>query len=191
MTSKIALVIIVTLSIAIIAPTAYAELNPTDQRWKTVCNNKATDGKFSFADFSCAVNIYKMYHDIITLFENADTLNDQVTDMNHRLQVLEGAVPPPEAGDPLVVFVTPDTISKGESFTVYGHVDRIEQNWVDFAIYDSAGERVQSFDIVTLQNGGFYPPAIMPNNNWIVNGTYLIIATHGPHTEIVTIEYLG
>lgn len=117
--------------------------------------------------------------------------NSERADFDYRLQVLEGVVPPPQVGDPLVVNIFPDSITKGEKFTVYGHVDRVEQYWVDFVVYDPSGQRVQDFDFNTLQNGGFYPPAITPNDNWITIGTYTIIAEHGPHTETITIQYLG
>jgi hypothetical protein len=125
-----------------------------------------------------------MYYDIADLLTTT-------SDHEYRLQVLEGQIPPSEVGEPLTMFVIPDTLSIGEKFVVHGHVDRVEQSWVDFVIYDPNGEHVQSFDIETLQNGGYYPPAIVPNNNWSISGNYTIIATHGPHTETLTIQYLG
>lgn len=184
MTNKIVIAIIAVIAVAIIVPTAYAELKPTENRFNNMCANKVLDGKMTVHDYICAVNIYQMYYDIVELFSTT-------SDHEYRLQVLEGQVHPPQIGDPLTVTVIPDTISVGETFVVHGHVDRVEQSWVDFVVYDPSGQRVQSFDFETLQNGGYWPPAIEPNNKWIVSGNYTIIATHGPHTETVTIQYLG
>ena len=184
MTNKIALIAIAVIATIIIAPTAYAELFPTQDKFKSMCNNKANDGKITIHDYQCGVNIYQMYFDIAELFTTT-------SDHEYRLQVLEGKVPPPEIGDPLTMFVTPDTISTGENFVVYGHVNRMEQSWVDFVVYDPSEQVVQHFDFETLQNGGYYPPPIIPNSNWVVSGNYTIIATHGPHTENATIQYLG
>jgi len=184
MTNKITLTIIAVIATIIIAPTAYAELWPTQDRFNSMCNNKANDGKITIHDYQCGVNIYQMYFDIAELFTT-------ISDHENRLQILEGKVPPPQIGDPLTMFVIPDTISAGERFVVHGHVDRVEQSWVDFVIYNPNGIQIQAFDIETLQNGGYYPPAIVPNNNWNISGNYTITATHGPHSESVTIQYLG
>jgi len=115
--------------------------------------------------------------------------NAEIDDIETRLQVLEGIIPPPEETHPLVVILIPDSIDEGEKFTVYGHVNRIEQYWVDFTVYHPNGNPIQWFDINTLQNGGFYPPAISPNHKWNMNGTYTIIAEHGPHSTNSTIQY--
>lgn len=231
MTNKIAIVLVAILVTAITVPTAYAALNPTDERFDQVCYNKETDGKLTFADFSCAVNIYQMFHDINGLLFQVDTMDDtlngvehktdilnqrvnslqhaddkfqntitkikdnikssnaEIDDIESRLLVLEGKVMPPTV--PLTMHVMPDVISKDETFVVYGTANRVEQDWVDFAVYDPNGIQVQWFVIETLQNGGYFPSPITPSHKWITNGTYTITATHGEH-EIVnaTINYI-
>lgn len=124
-----------------------------------------------------------------TLSNSTAQINTTTDSLDKRLQVLEGKIPPPEIGDPLVVNVTPDSIVEGETFTVYGHVDRIEQYWVDFEVQNPNGTGIQWFGINTLQNGGFYPPAISPNDKWTMNGTYTILAKHGIHNSTNTIQY--
>lgn len=88
MTNKIAIVLVAILVTAITVPTAYAALTPTDEKWSQVCDNKKTDGKLNFADFSCAVNIYQMFHDINGLLVQVDTMNDTLNDIEHKTKIL-------------------------------------------------------------------------------------------------------
>lgn len=99
MTNKIAIILVAILVTAITVPTAYAvhdSLKPTDERWSQVCENKLTDGKATFADFSCAVNIYQMFHDINGLLVQVDTMDntlnvvvDKTSTLNKRVNGLQ------------------------------------------------------------------------------------------------------
>lgn len=100
------------LVIAITVPTAYAALNPTKERFGEACYNKETDGKPTFADFSCAVNIYQMYFDIISLFDKTDTLDSKIIKVKSQIDTL---------------FTKSDTLRNADKVTT-GKLNRVSNN---------------------------------------------------------------
>jgi len=196
MTNKIAIAIIAVLAISIIVPTVYAQQRDvTKEKYEFVCHNILKDDRKQWHEFGCTYfpEIWNWINELLAKTSELETsMNNtqtQVSDHEQRLQVLEGIIPPIDETHPLVVMLIPDSIVEGEEFTVYGHVNRIEQYWVDFTVYDPNENPIQWFSINTLQNGGFYPPAVSPNHNWKMNGTYTIIAEHGIHNATNTIQY--
>lgn len=171
MRNKIILAIIIT--IVVIIPVAFADLKPTENRFNTVCDNKLSDGKFSFADFSCAVNIYQMYFNIL--------------DIEHRLQVLEGRADPP-----LLAFTmeTPDSLKKGDTFTILGTADRLQGMTVNLHIFKPDGiTKVNEVHVNVLQSNTF----IMPYEStslWNVDGDYIVLAYHRTGNLNSTISFL-
>lgn len=197
MTYKIALasVLIMAIIVPTIIPSAYSMKSPTEENWYHTCNNKLNDDKFQFADYSCYVDIYKMWNDIVSLFDRMQSLENKISSLEgknnyleYRLQILEGTIEPPDVS--LTLNVSPEIITGDERFLIWGTANRMDQDWVDFEIYNPDGEIVQRLDLILLQGGGYFPVPVYPNYKWTTSGNYTIHAIHGEHeTVIKTIQY--
>lgn len=203
MTSKIAIALVAVLVIAIIVPTAYAQKLPQENKFYSNCEVRLSDDLWKFGDFSCIVDIYKMWYDIVSLFDRvgvleanqnqtslsaAESINTRLDDITYRLDIADGKIQPPYID--LSVSVYPnDTIIGKEKFDIRGTADRIEQYWVDFVFFNPDGISVQSESTNILPNNVYFTDVIRPNNNWNLNGTYTVQVTHGPHIENATIQY--
>lgn len=194
MTNKIAIAIIVSLVMVIIIPISYAELNPTEQKWYEICNKKEINEKYEFADFSCAVDIYQMYYDIISLLgitsdlqQSYNVLQQENNNLQQRLDVLEGKIPPPYTD--LTVNVYPKIVNRGESFSLVGTADRLEQFWVDYTFFNPNGEEIQHGHTEIVYSNVYDSHKFTPNIKWNTSGNYTVQVTHGTHVQNATIQF--
>lgn len=118
-----------------------------------------------------------------------DTIVTDVSDLDYRLQILEGKIQAPYVD--LTVNVHPDKISKGEKFTISGEADRMEQPWVDFSFYSPDGKKIQTEWTNLEPTNRYFSDVIEPNYKWTMIGDYRIEAIHGPHIENTIIQYIG
>lgn len=217
MVNKIAIAVIAVIAIAIIVPTAYAELKPTQEAWDNMCLNKEMDGKGTLADYTCAVDIYQMYYDlyaltnVIGLFnETLENITNQTSiatedisdlqnqhyktnakmdSLNERLQILEGKITAPDVK--LSVNVSPNVVSSGENFVIYGNATKLIDDKVYWVIYNPNGESVVAGSIPINFNNAYSSGYITPNYKWTMNGTHTMKMWLLSDLVSTTIEYLG
>jgi len=194
MTNKIIIALAGLLILTIIIPNAYAVRQPTEENWYITCENKLNDEKWQNAEYACFVDIYKMWHNIATLFDittniEADLNNTatKISDLQYRLDVLDGTIPAQDL--PFTVNVYPTSISKGENFRIYGTANMMVQNWVDFEIHNPTGTHVQYEDFLIEQNNRYSSLSIEPNHRWLTNGTYIVHAYHNNVNATAYIQY--